>query len=236
MEMHARKALELDPELAEGHLALAGSLFLQFDSAGADAEFRRAVESNPGDVQIRQWYAYFLFTVGRFDESLAQSAQGLRIDPFFRWLPENHAWALFELGRAEEALAEARQLEIGSAAPATLGRLYLLLGREEEALAEFERIGWEQGIARIRALRGDPSGLRALLDRLNERAQQRYVSPVDFAALLTALGEKDAAFARLEEAYRTKATRLHQLKTSWDFIPLRSDPRWRDLVHRLKLD
>ena len=88
----------------------------------------------------------------------------------------------------------------------------------------------------MRALRGDPSGLRALLGRLHEEAQQRYVSPVDFARLHTALGEKDAAFARLEEAYRTKATGVHLLKTSWDFIPLRSDPRWSDLVHRLKLD
>jgi hypothetical protein len=78
--------------------------------------------------------------------------------------------------------------------------------------------------------------LHAELGRLHERAQQRYVSPVDFAVLLTALGEKDAAFARLEEAYRTKATRLNVLKTSWEFISLRSDPRWSDLVHRLKLD
>jgi hypothetical protein len=53
--------------------------------------------------------------------------------------------------------------------------------------------------------------------------------------LYTALGEKDAAFARLEEAYRTKAPLLMRLKTGWDFIPLRSDPRWGDLVHRLKL-
>ena len=115
-------------------------------------------------------------------------------------------------------------------------RLYLRLGREQEALAEFERIGWEEGIARVRALRGDPSGLRGLLGRLNERAQQRYVSPVEFAVLHTALGEKDAAFARLEEAYRTKATSLKRLKTDWEFAPLRSDPRWSDLVHRLKLD
>ena len=108
-------------------------------------------------------------------------------------------------------------------------------GREEEALAEFERAGWEEGIARIRALRGDPSGLRALLGRLDERAKKRYVSAVEFAVLLTALGEKDAAFARLEEAYRTKAPRLKDLKTSWEFAPLRSDPRWVDLVDRLKL-
>jgi tetratricopeptide (TPR) repeat protein len=236
MEMHARKALELDPELAEGHLALAGSFFLQFDWVGADAEFRKAIESNPGDAQIRQMYCYFLLTVGRFDESLTQSAQGMRIDPFYPWLSMNHAWALFELGRVEEALAEARQIvEIDSADPAFLGQLYLRLGREQEALAEFERIGWEYGIARVRAQRGDPSGLRATLGRLNERAQQRYVSPVEFARVHTALGDKDAAFARLEEAYRTKATGVHLLKTSWDFIPLRSDPRWTDLVHRLKL-
>jgi len=134
MELHARKALELDPELAEGHLALAGGFFLQFNWAGADAEFRKAIESNPGDAQIRQMYCYFLLTVGRFDESLTQSAQGLRIDPFYPWLSMNHASALFELGRVEESLAEARQIvEINGATQEILGVLYLRLGREQEA-------------------------------------------------------------------------------------------------------
>ena len=127
-------------------------------------------------------------------------------------------------------------LEIEPASRVDLGWLYLRLGREQEALTEFERAGSTEGVARIHALRGDPSGLRALLGRLHERARQRYVSPVAFAVLLTALGEKDAAFARLEEGYRARAPGLKRLKTSWDFIPLRSDPRWRDLVHRLKLD
>jgi tetratricopeptide (TPR) repeat protein len=236
IEKHARKALELDPELAEGHLALATSLFWQFDWAGAEAEYRKAIESNPGNAQVRMMYCWFLGTFGRWDESLAQSAQGMRIDPFYPWLSMNHARALFELGRVEEALAEARQIvEIEGPTTAFLGLLYLNLGREQEALAEFDRAGWEEGIARIRALRGDPSGLRALLGRLHEEAQQRYVSPVYFARLHTALGEKDAAFARLEEAYRTKAPYLKHLKTEWDFAPLRSDPRWGDLVHRLKL-
>lgn len=234
--MHARKALELDPELAEGHLALASSLFHQFDWAGAEPEYRKAIESNPGDAHVRLWYSFFLLQLGRFDESLAQSAQGMRTDPFHPLLSANHVMALVELGRGEEALARARQmLEIEPATRTELGRLYLRLGREQEALAEFERAGSKEGIARIRARRGDPSGLRALLGRLHERAQQRYVSPVEFAILLTALGEKDAAFARLEEAYRTRAPGLKALKTSWDFIPLRSDPRWTDLVHRLKL-
>lgn len=237
IEEHARKALELDPELTEGRLALAYSLSLQLDWAGAEAEFRKALESNPRDAQVRQTYSYFLLTVGRFDEALAQSAQGMRIDPFYPWMSRNHAVALVQLDRGEEALAQARQIvEIEGPTADALGWVYLYLGREQEALAEFERAGSEVGIARIRALRGDPSALRALLGRLNEEAQRRYVSPVEFARLHTALGEKDAAFARLEEAYRTKAPRLKELKTGWDWRPLRSDPRWSDLVHRLKLD
>ena len=216
----------------------ASGLFLQFDWAGAEAEYLKAIESNPGDAQIRHDVLLLsASTVGRFDESLAQSAQGMRIDPFYPWLLGKPRRALFELGRGEEALARARQIvEIEPRPRRSSDRMYLRLGREQEALAEFERAGSEEGIARIRALRGDPSGLRALLGRLHERARQRYVSPVDFARLHTALGEKDAAFARLEEAYRTKAPNLKDLKTGWEFVPLRSDPRWRDLVHRLKLD
>jgi TolB-like protein/DNA-binding winged helix-turn-helix (wHTH) protein len=235
LELHARKALELDPELPEGHLALASSFFLQFDWERAEVEYRKAIESNPGDAHVRLWYSYFLLTVGRLEESLAQSAQGMRTDPFHPLLFENHVEALAELGRGDEALAWARQEVEIEPRTRELGRQYLRLGREEEALAEFERAGWEEGIARIRALRGDPSGLRALLVRLDERAKKGYVSPVEFAVLLTALGEKDAAFARLEEAYRTKTPRLKDLKTSWEFAPLRSDPRWVDLVDRLKL-
>ena len=153
--------------------------------------------------------------------------------PFFRATTPRH-WSNSAVSRRR--WRGARQIVEIEPATAELGRLYLRLGREQEALAEFERAGWEEGVARVRALRGDASGLRALLGRLHARAQKRYVSPVDFAVLHTALGEKDAAFARLEEAYRTKAPWLKHLKTSWEFIPLRSDPRWSDLVHRLKMD
>jgi TolB-like protein/DNA-binding winged helix-turn-helix (wHTH) protein/tetratricopeptide (TPR) repeat protein len=237
LEKHARSALELDPELAEGHIALATSFFLQFDWAGAEAEYRKAIESNPGDALVRTWYSFFLLQLGRSEEAVSQSAQGLQTDPFSPFLWGNQVMALADLGRSDEAVARARQMvEIDPATRDVLGSLYLRLGREQEALAEFERAGSEEGIARIRALRGDPSGLRALLGRLHERAQARYVSPVDFAVLLTALGEKDAAFARLEEGYRAKAPALKALKTSWELSPLRSDPRWADLVHRLKLD
>jgi TolB-like protein/DNA-binding winged helix-turn-helix (wHTH) protein/Flp pilus assembly protein TadD len=236
IEQHARRALELDPDLSDGRLGLASAFFLRFDWAAAEAEYRKAVESNPASPQVRLWYSYFLLVVGRFEESLAQSAEGLRIDPFHPLLLGNHVVALADLGRGGEAIERGRQMvEIEPATRELLGRVYLRLGRESEALAEFERAGFEEGVARVKALRGDPSAMRARLGRLRERAGEQYVSPVDFAVLHAALGETDEAFARLEEGYRTRAPRLKELKTSWDLAPLRPDPRWRDLVQRLKL-
>ena len=76
---------------------------------------------------------------------------------------------------------------------------------------------------------------RAVAADLERQYSQLPLAPLLLAAVYAGLGEKDAAFARLEEAYRTKAPRLWDLKAHRDFIPLRSDPRWSDLVHRLKL-
>jgi TolB-like protein/DNA-binding winged helix-turn-helix (wHTH) protein/Flp pilus assembly protein TadD len=234
IERHARAALELDPDLTEGRLALASSFFQQFDWAAAEAEYRKAIALDPADPQVRLWYSYFLYEMGRFEESLAQSAEGLRTDPFHPLLSGNHAMALADLGRGDEAVARARQMvDVEPATRATLGTIYLQLGRLDEALAEFERAGSEDGIARVHGLRGDLSGLRAWMERLRERERTRYVSPAEFARVHTALGETDAAFARLEEAYRTKAPGVKGVKSSWDFVPLRSDPRWSDLVRRL---
>ena len=236
IEEHARKALALDPEIAEGRLGLASSFFLRFDWPAAEAEYRKAVASSPGDPQVRLWYSFFLLTLGRFEESLTQSAEGLRIDPFHPLLLGNHVAALADLDRDAEAIERGRQMvEIEPATRELFGRVYLRLGRESEALAEFERAGSAEGIARVRARRGDPSAMRALIDTLRERERKRYVSPVDFAVLHAALGEKDQAFARLEEAYRTRAPRLKELKTMWELAPLRDDPRFGDLVRRLKL-
>jgi len=237
IEEHARRALELDPELSDGRLGLASAFFLRFDWPAAEAEYRKAVAASPGDPQVRLWYSFFLMTLGRFEESLAQSGEGLRVDPFHPLLLANHVAALADLGRGDEAVERGRQMvEIEPATREELGRVYLRLGRESEALAEFERAGAAEGVARVRAMRGDPSAMRTQLDRLRERARERYVSPVDFAVLHAALGERDEAFARLEEAYRTKAPRLKELKTSWELAPLRADPRFGDLLRRLKMD
>ena len=87
----------------------------------------------------------------------------------------------------------------------------------------------------MRARRGDAAGLRALLAKLEGRARSGYVSPMAFAALLAALGERDQAFARLEEAFRTGAPALSEIAFAWEYDPLRSDPRLADLLKRVGL-
>ena len=239
-DIHARQAVELDPDLVDAHTAMANSLIAcHWDWAGAEAAFRRAIDLNPGDVHARLWYSQLLWYLGRHAESLAQSTEGLRTDPFDPILLGNAVSALVELGRHEEALR--RQREIEEFEPASVqaggvGWLYLDMGRLDDARAAFGRAGSERGLAYVRARGGDLAGARALLRQLTERAKTRYVSPVRFAELHALLGENDLAFARLEEAYRTRVPGLASLKSDGGFVPLRSDPRFAEMVRRLKLD
>ena len=177
-----------------------------------------------------------LLHLGRFEESLVQSAQGLRNDPFHPLLWDNQVAALAALGRDEEALERAREsVELEPSRVDFLGWVYLRLGREQDALAEFERAASERGLAYVRARRGDASGARALLARVEAR-DDGYVSPVECAKLLAVIGDADRAFARLEEAHRTRAPSVAGLRLAVEFAALRSDPRYSDLLRRMNLE
>lgn len=236
-ERHARRALELDPLLADAHVAVAVNLgFDRWDWAAAEREFQRAIELDPADAHARLWYSFMLLHLGRMEEAAAQSAQGLRSDTFHPLLWDNHVAALVALGRGEEALARAREsVELEPSRVDFLGWVHLRLGHEQEALAEFERAGSERGLAYVRAMRGDPSGVRTLLARLEARGEGRYVSPVERAKLLAMIGEEDQAFARLEEAYRTRAPALAGITFLHEFASLRADPRYRELLRRMDI-
>ncbi len=236
-EIHARRALELDPMLVDAQVGVAAHLgWDQWDWAAAERGFRRAIELNPSDAHARLWFSFMLLHLGRYEEAATQSAQGLRHDPFHPLLRDNQVAALVGLGRDEEALRLAREsIELEPSRADVLGWAYLGLGREREALAEFERAGSERGLAHVRALRGDPSGARALLARLQARSEEAYVSPVEVAKLLAALGDRDRAFERLEEAYRTRAPAVAGLGLYPELASLRSDPRCADLLRRMNL-
>ena len=212
---------------------------VELDWAGAEREFQRALELNPGYPTARLWYSFLLLHEGRSEEALQQTERGLENDPFSLILRDNNAWALTQLGRNDEAISrlqKALELDPGSRRlRGQLARLYLDLRRHQEALAEYEKMGSQEGIALVHAAMGQPEELRVVLARLHETAKQRYVSPLEFASIHTALGEKDRAFAYLDEAYRTRAGSITGIKTTPQWAPLRSDPRFTDLLRRLNL-
>jgi len=237
---YALKALALDPDLAEARTALGNyKQVVELDWAGAEREFQRALELNPGYPTARLWYSFLLLHEGRSEEALQQTERGLENDPFSLILRDNNAWALTQLGRNDEAISrlqKALELDPGSRRlRGQLARLYLDLRRHQEALAEYEKMGSQEGIALVHAAMGQPEELRVVLARLHETAKQRYVSPLEFASIHTALGEKDRAFAYLDEAYRTRAGSITGIKTTPQWAPLRSDPRFTDLLRRLNL-
>jgi TolB-like protein/Tfp pilus assembly protein PilF len=239
MKRNAAKALELDPELAEAHAAMGACLaFHEWQWAAAEREFKRALELNPRYSTARLWYGLHLENMGRQAENLVQRRQGLADDPFNLVLNGSVGDALALLGRYDEAVGQYRktidldpQFQI---ARNHLAGLLLDLGRDEEALAEYQAAGSRLGAARAHALRGRPGLARALLAEL-EATKEHYVSPVEPAILHAALGENDAAFVKLEEAVRTRVPTLSHIKVDRVWQPLRSDPRYADLLRRMNL-
>jgi TolB-like protein/DNA-binding winged helix-turn-helix (wHTH) protein len=126
-EMHARRALELDPLLADAQVGVAAHLgWDQWDWAAAERGFRRAIELSPSDAHARLWYSFLLLHQGRYEDSAAQSAHGLRNDPFHPLLWDNQVAALVALGRHDEAIERAREsIELEPSRVDFLGWVYL---------------------------------------------------------------------------------------------------------------
>ncbi|MEE8607732.1 MAG: tetratricopeptide repeat protein, partial [Nitrospiraceae bacterium] len=243
----ALKALELDDTLAEAHLALGAiKQLFEWDWAGAGRSFRRGVELNPSSVGPRIFYANYLKAMGRFEESIAFGKETLRIDPLSPVAYNELGWALEYAGRDEEALEQYRKgLELDPDFPQSLWVLAsfdLKKGRMEKAVAECEKS--------IRALARRPplalgvdgylcgmAGRRAealrILNHLKERAEKEYVPASALAHIYLGLGKTEQTLQLLEQAYADHDVVLVWLKVAAIYDPLRSDPRFQDLLRRM---
>jgi TolB-like protein/DNA-binding winged helix-turn-helix (wHTH) protein/Flp pilus assembly protein TadD len=240
MKRNASRALELDGGLAEGHTAMGACLaFHEWDWAAAEREFKRAIELNPRYSVARAWYGLHLDNMGRTDESLSEARLALAEDPFNIAHNARLAAALLSAGHQEEALAQQRRtVELDAQSQYAHNGLAILLagtGRYDEALEEYRNSGSRSGAALAAALGGRPDEARALLTELKAAPNGRYRSPLVPAGLHAALGENDAAFSFLEEAFATRVPALSQVKIDGRWKPLRSDPRYADLLRRMKL-
>ncbi len=244
----AYKALEIDGNLAEAHAALGWTLFAyDWNWSEAEKEFRRAIELNPGYAIAHQWYSHLLICKGRTDEAFSEVRRTLELDPVSLIMNSNAAH-IYILGHHwEEAARSARRaidIENHFAPPHLfLGRVYEEQGRFREALSEFrkgvaisgENARYLSGLAHGLALAGRASGARRVLAKLLEMSRSLYVSAYDFAVIHAGLGQKDEAFACLEESFKERATWLVKVKGDARFDSFRSDPRLQNLTARLGL-
>jgi tetratricopeptide (TPR) repeat protein len=242
----AMKALEIDETLAEAHASLGYIYALDWNWPGADSEFKRALSLNPGYAVAHHWYGSHLATIGRFDEAVAEGTRAQELDPYSLIIIRDLGLTFYFARRYEEAV---KQYRIALAldpdfAPARsfLGLAYTRLGDHQRAIAE--------GLAAVRLTGNAPGRLAALgrsyaaagqikeaeniLGQLEQLSKTAYVSIFDTAAIYVTLGNKDRALGLLEAAFKAHDPELIRLKRDPFLDPLRPDPRFQDLMLRMK--
>jgi eukaryotic-like serine/threonine-protein kinase len=243
----ATRALEIDPESAEAHNALAcASLLWERDFRKAEREFLQALSLNPNYIQARCWYGLFFlqWTVARFDEGLAQAWQAFRADPLSAYVSAVVSFDLGGVGRAQEAVAYGKtaveQDPSSFIARWTLQFAYRWNGQYEEALAVLETLWAESPMTWVAmhlvptyAKLGRLPQARAIYGQLLARRDREYVPPFALAVCASGLGDHEAAiaFSALAVEGRDVLLGLFHL---WipDLDPLRADPRFARLVEQ----
>ncbi len=244
----AERALAIDGELAEAHVSLATVLEdYYWDWAGAERHLRQAVGLDPNYAAAHQVYAEHLRDLGRFDDALAEAKKAQELDPLSTPVQLVIGITLYMARRYEEAIVQFQRLletDPGfTVAYFNLGLAYTQQGKYEEAISTLQKVDARGGyIPNTKALLGysyAASGRRAearqILDALDELSKEQYVSAFHKAAIHTGLGEKDQALELLEQAYEERVGMMRLLKVEPMFDPLRSDPRFTELLKKVGL-
>lgn len=244
----AERALQLDDQLAEAHAALAQvKMQYDFDWAGTESEYLKAIELNPNNAVVCQWYGEFLALQERIDESYVQMEKAREFDPTS--LSTNNALALplLRAHRTDESLAVTEKvLEMDANFPWALHyrcRAFLQKGEFENAIefcrkalaASNQSIYMKSNLANALVRAGNEREARQILTELQETARTDYVSPYNFAMIHNALGEKTAALKYLNQAVEERDFLIPVLKGDAFFLSLHDDPRFQELLRRMGL-
>jgi TolB-like protein/Tfp pilus assembly protein PilF len=242
----ANEAVALDETLAIAHVSI-GWIALAYDWEWQKAKqsFERARELNPNEAYTYDGLARYLAVAGRFDEAIDTIQTAVKLDPLSHIFNNNLANMYLHAGQVEQAIEHRkRTLELYPGfvdAISNLANDYLSMSMYPEAVATIEKGMSLAGrthrlvalLGRAYALSGRKDEIETLLQELQERAASEYVLPIYFGELYAALGKTDEAFRWLEKAYQERNWGMLMLKT-WPFWdPLRSDPRFDDLVRRM---
>jgi len=243
----ARKALELDPELAEAHVVMAGIAEAQWHWAEAESEYHRALDLRPNDAAAHSAFAWWLDCQGRTEEALTMSRRARALDPLA--ISGAHlAWHLFFARHYDQAIQELHSALAVKPDDAfalwVLGFTLIANNHPQEAIPVLKKgvslsnnspalIGL---LVNANAQAGRPADALRLLDELKRRKKTEYVPAAAFVLAYLGLGDYDQAFFWLEQAYKEQSYILLLLKVFPFFDPIRNDPRFIDLLHRVGLD
>jgi TolB-like protein/DNA-binding winged helix-turn-helix (wHTH) protein/Tfp pilus assembly protein PilF len=244
----ATKALELDPAIAEGHAELGlVEFYYDWDWTRSEQEFRRAIELNPNYATAHQWYGYYLAAMGRFPEALEEAGKAQQIDPLSLSINTTLAGRYRDLHQYAQAIdLNRRTLEMDPnfmPAHIALGATYEDQGNWSQAISEYQQavaISQNNPIA-LASLGsayghlGDQAAARKMIARLQEASKHHYVSAFDMATVFAGIGDPDSAFHWLEKAYAQRESQMAFLNITHRMDPLRSDPRFADLLRRMGL-
>lgn len=238
----AKKALEIDGTLAEAHFSLAViSRDYELDWPEAERHYRRAIELNPNSAPAHHWYSFGLSLMGRFDEAFREAKRAQEIDPLS--LPINaNVGVIFSMARQYDQAIEQYQktIEMDPNFYFThflLGLVYVQKGMHDEAVSELQKARTLSDYPDTIALLGYTYAVsgkkKEALKLLDELSRRRYVQPFAKAMIYTGLGDKDRALEWWEKAYEDRDWHVWVLKEVSFFEPLRSEPRFQDLLRRL---
>ena len=242
----ARKALALDPNFAEAHVALAFVLEEEWHWTEAETEYRRALELNPNNAEAHAWFALWLVCRGRNDEAVTEVRRGRALDPV-AVSGGSVAWILFQAHRYDEAIREsgsALAVQPANAANLTgLGFALFANNKPADAIPVLEKaVSLSSGspaatgvLIRAYAHAGRRSDALRLLAELKRRRKAGYIPAAAFVNAYLGLGDNEQAFYWLEQAYKEQSNILQFVKSHPYFDPIRSDPRFTELVRKVGL-
>ena len=242
----AVKGLEIDKALAEAHVSL-GYISFTYDGdwPAAGKHFEQALALNPAYTRGHTFYPFFLSSIGRSEEALEVAKGALDLDPASPAVSHSLAVQLYLARKFDRAIEQAHDtLEMDAnfaISYAVLGEVYLSKGMYREGLSELEKYSAlsRSGAASLALLGysharlGERKESLQVIEALKAASKQSFVPALFVALVYAGLEDKDQAFTWLEKAYEERFNRLAYLKVEALWDPLRSDPRFADLLRRV---
>jgi TolB-like protein/Tfp pilus assembly protein PilF len=242
----ATRALEIDENLAEAHVAMGYVSFTyDWDWRAAGRHFERALALNPAYSRAHTFYPFYLSSLGRSEEALAVARSALNLDPASPAVSHSLAVQLYLARKFDEAIDQShntQELDANFAVSyASLGEVYVSKLMYREGLLALEKycaLSCNSALSLAllgysHARSGQKGQALQMIDELTSASKQNFVPAFFFALVYAGLEDKDRAFNWLEKAYEERSNRLAYLKVDALWDPLRSDGRFTDMLRRI---